>query len=75
MPDYLIFPTYLVVWFITMFMIIPIGLRQPEERDPMHYAGAPENPQWLRKILWNTVLAGVVTAAIWGVFALVVASD
>jgi len=70
--------TYFVVWWITLFMVLPFGVKNASEAGTDvaegHDAGAPVATRWLIKILINTVLAAVVTAGIaWlahsGVFA------
>ena len=64
MPEYLIIPTFLVTWFITAFMIISIGVRAPEKDNPHHYVAAPTGVNIKKKLLWNTLLAAVVTGLI-----------
>lgn len=67
MPIDLILPTYFVVWWITLFAVLPVGIKHPtaEERAVEHYAGAPLNPNLKKKVLWNFPLAAVVTAVIY----------
>ena len=36
-------------------------MKQPETRDKFHYAAAPVNVNLKKKLLWNFVLAAVVT--------------
>jgi predicted secreted protein len=60
-PSHLILPTYFVVWWITLFFLLPIGVKMPETRDKFHYAGAPTNINLKKKVLWNFALAAVVT--------------
>ncbi len=64
MPLHLILPTYIVAWWITLLFVLPIGVQQPLQRDAVHYAGAPVNVRLLRKLCWNTLLAGAVTVGI-----------
>ena len=64
MPEYLILPTFLVTWFITAFAVIPVGLQPPDKDNPHHYAGAPTNINIKKKLIWNTLLAAVVTGLI-----------
>lgn len=64
MPLDLILPTYFVTWWITLFMLLPIGLKPIEDRKPEEYAAAPANPNLKKKIIWNTGLAAVVTGLI-----------
>jgi predicted secreted protein len=52
---------YLVVWVVVLFMVLPFGVRQPEETETGHMPGAPENPHIGLKF---TVTSGI-TAVIW----------
>jgi len=60
--------TYFVVWWITLFMVLPFGVKNSGEAGTKvaegHDTGAPVATMWLIKILINTVLAAVVTAGI-----------
>ncbi len=62
---------YAVLWFLTLFVLLPFGERSQAEAGhvvPGTPPGAPENPALKRKILWSTVIA----AAIWGVIAWII---
>ena len=55
---------FAVIWFVTLLVALPIGIRtQEEEGDvaPGTPASAPANPMIGRKLLWTTV----VTVALW----------
>lgn len=52
-----------VFWFMTLFIVLPIGLRtQGDEGARLigTHASAPENAQLKRKMLWTTVIAVVL---------------
>lgn len=68
MPLYLILPTFFIVWFITMFAVIPFGLKAPDKDNPNHYAGAPTGLKIKRKLVINTLLAIVITGLIHALF-------
>lgn len=58
---------YFVVWWVTLFAVLPWGVRpQAETRDvaPGTDPGAPARPWLMRKALATTVLAAVITAGI-----------
>jgi len=64
--------TYFVVWWITLFLVLPFGIKNAHETGDQvregHDAGAPMAAQLLIKAAINTVIAAVVTAAIvWAV--------
>ncbi len=64
MPLELILPTYFVTWWITIFMLLPVGVKRYQGQDKHHYAAAPTNINLKKKVLWNFVLAAVVTLII-----------
>jgi predicted secreted protein len=57
---------YAVLWFLTMLMILPLGVKSQAEAgevEPGTPAGAPDQPMIGRKMLWATG----VSAALWAV--------
>ncbi|MGC1302017.1 MAG: DUF1467 family protein [Caulobacteraceae bacterium] len=62
---------YFVTWWLTLFAILPLGVRSHEEAgvplpegcDP----GAPVNPNLKRKAFTTTWVAALVTGAVWAV--------
>lgn len=62
------------LWFLTLFVVLPIGQRsQADMGEVMQgtHAGAPFNLAWRRKLLITTL----ITAAIWGVIAFIILGD
>lgn len=62
------FAVYFVIWWITLFAVLPWGVRSQVEEgsvvagsDP----GAPSRPRLLRIVLINSLVAGVVFAGLW----------
>ncbi|MFG1346799.1 DUF1467 family protein [Xanthobacter autotrophicus DSM 431] len=58
---------YFIVWWTSLFAVLPWGVRsQAESADitPGTDPGAPVRPLLLKKVLATTVLAAVVTAAV-----------
>lgn len=53
--------TYLVVWWIVIFVMLPIGATPPEEVGKGHSTGAPAVPHLRRKAIATTVLAAIIT--------------
>lgn len=51
---------YLVVWWIMLFAVLPLGVRRVENPGPGQDRGAPENPQILRKVVITSLVAAVV---------------
>lgn len=56
---------YAVLWFLCLFVVLPIGVKSQEEMGEVvpGTSGAPANPRTKLKMLWATVLA----ALCWGV--------
>ena len=61
---------YFLIWWLTLFCVLPWGVRRSETPEEGHDPGAPEGPRLWTKALVTTVVA----AAIWGVVFLVVDS-
>jgi predicted secreted protein len=60
--------SFVVIWWIVLFAVLPFGVRPLEKGDIGHPAGAPANPR-----LWfKAGVTTLVAIAVWlGVFALV----
>ena len=59
---------YVVIWWIVLFAILPIGIRtQAEEGDvsPGTTESAPHLPRMLPKILATTVVSSVIFAVLY----------
>lgn len=55
---------YLILWWVSLFMVLPIGVRSLEEggvTDAVgHDSGAPVRHNLGRKLLWASALAAVL---------------
>lgn len=55
---------YIVLWWISLFMVLPLGVRSLSEGGVTdaegHDSGAPVAPDLKRKALWASVVAGVL---------------
>ncbi len=56
---------FVLIWWLALFTVLPIGVRRVETPEPGHEAGAPENPKLWRKGLLTTVIAAALTGAIY----------
>ena len=54
------FLIYIIIWWIVVFTILPIGIRKPNKVEKGHAQGAPLNPQILKKFLITSVIAFVL---------------
>lgn len=55
--------TYFVIWWISLFAVLPFGVKSQHETGdivPGSESGAPAKPMLLKKVIANTVLAGVI---------------
>jgi predicted secreted protein len=52
---------YILTWWLTLFITLPLWVTPSEPGEPGHQAGAPRRPLLGRKLALNTVLA----AAVW----------
>lgn len=58
---------YLLFWMITLFAVLPFGVKTPDEHErvPGQAASAPSNPMLLKKMAWTTL----ISAMLFGIFA------
>ena len=61
---------YFIIWWLVLFIALPIGVRNAHEAgeaiEPGNEPGAPVNPQLVRKALITTVIATMVFALVYG---------
>ncbi|WP_207458520.1 DUF1467 family protein [Azospirillum sp. SYSU D00513] len=63
--------TYIVVWWIVLFAVLPWGAQAPETPEPGMADGAPERP----RILLKFAVTSVVALVVWFGIYLLVNSD
>ncbi|MBP7253389.1 MAG: DUF1467 family protein [Alphaproteobacteria bacterium] len=51
---------FTIVWWMVFFCMLPIGMRQPDQRVPGEMPGAPAVPNLKRKALWTTCISIVI---------------
>ncbi len=56
---------FVLIWWVMLFIVLPLGVRRTVNPEPGHDAGAPANPRLWQKGLLTTAAAGVLTAAIY----------
>lgn len=57
---------YLLIWWVMLFTVLPLGIQRNEEDGKGYDAGAPRVPNLKKKLILNTILSGIILAAIWG---------
>ena len=71
MPIFSVFAIYFIIWWLTLFLVLPIGLRtQAEEKDvvPGSVESAPARFRARRVFLLTSAIAAVIHA-IWYVLS------
>lgn len=61
---------YFLIWWITLFAVLPFGIRSQHEQGAVEDGtdpGAPLAPQLLKKAIATTIISGVIFGA--GYFA------
>jgi predicted secreted protein len=56
---------YVLVWWVTLFAVLPLWVTPAEPDDPGHAAGAPQRPRLLLKIAITTVVSAVIWLTIY----------
>ena len=61
---------YVVIWWVVIFALLPIGVR-PAEDEMGERAGAPAHPHLRTKAIATTL----ISALLWGILYLIASSD
>ena len=56
---------YFVIWWITLFMVLPFGVEQDENVEEGNDPGAPVRHRILLKLTINTILAFIVWSIVY----------
>ena len=62
---------YFVAWWLMLFVVLPFGVRSQQEEGsvvPGTDPGAPVVPLLVKKLIWNTILTGVVCGLFFWLF-------
>lgn len=66
------FAIYFIIWWTVLFAVLPWGVRSQQESGavaPGTDPGAPAIPRLRRKLLWTTIVAALVFAIWYVVYA------
>jgi predicted secreted protein len=64
---------YFIIWWLVLFAVLPWGVRSQQESGDYHQGtdpGAPAIPHLGRKLVWTTIVAGLVFALCQVVYSL-----
>lgn len=56
---------YLLIWWIMLFTVLPLGVERNTDDGKGHDAGAPVNPDLKKKLVINTVLSAAIMLVIY----------
>jgi predicted secreted protein len=56
---------YLLVWWVTLFAVLPLWVAPSEPDDPGHASGAPQQPRMLLKAAITTVVSAIIWVGIY----------
>ena len=56
--------TFIMVWWLVLFMVLPFGAKPPDEVEPGMAPSAPARPRIGLKLAVTTVIAAALTALI-----------
>jgi len=56
--------TFVIVWWLVLFMVLPFGASPPDEVEPGMAPSAPARPRMGLKIAITTVIAAALTALV-----------
>jgi len=62
---------YFIIWWVVLFAVLPWGVRSQHESGdiaPGTEPGAPSVHLVWKKLLWTTIIAGIVYAACYGLY-------
>lgn len=62
--------TFFLVWWVTLFAVLPMRVETDKTPDQGNDAGAPRDARIKYKMKLNTVIAIIITAVIWGIFTI-----
>lgn len=51
---------YFLVWWLTLFTVLPIGVKRHDEHGKGFDAGAPAIPNLGKKLILNTLISAVI---------------
>ena len=58
---------FIIIWWLTLFLVLPWGIRRTENPEEGHDQGAPARPLLARKLLITSGITIVLFAVIFGV--------
>ncbi len=63
---------YLVIWWISLFIFLPLGVKKQNTVEKGFDPGAPENPNLKKKFILNSLFSGILWIVIFLIFEFLV---
>lgn len=60
---------YLLIWWLTLFCVLPWRAKPPQQPGKGHAPSAPERPMLVRKMLLTTAIAAALFLVVYGLIA------
>ncbi|MFA7275329.1 MAG: DUF1467 family protein [Pseudobdellovibrionaceae bacterium] len=57
---------FIMIWWVTLFAVLPWGVRPSEAPVPGEFGGAPEKPLLLKKVIATTLISVVLWCVVYG---------
>jgi predicted secreted protein len=54
--------TYLIIWWLVLFTVLPVGVQRAQEVEKGHDSGAPEKPHMWKKMLATSLISAILWA-------------
>jgi len=58
---------FIVIWWLTLFIVLPFGVRRTENPEAGHDPGAPVRPMMWRKVAVTTAITVVLFAILYAI--------
>ncbi len=58
---------FIVIWWLTLFIVLPFGVRRTENPEAGHDPGAPLRPMMWRKVAVTTAITVVLFAILYAI--------
>jgi predicted secreted protein len=55
---------YFLIWWLTLFTVLPLGVKRNEEDGKGFDAGAPAKPNLGKKLILNTIISATILGII-----------
>jgi predicted secreted protein len=56
---------YVLIWFVVLFMVLPWGVKIPDNPEPGHAPSAPINPRIGVKLAATSLVSAVIWGIVW----------